>query len=231
MTGAETAVTEFWSLVGRVLWLDSSVFQLIQQIPLALIVGLVIVLIGALVQAITQGIVLFINRVSLLRSGLTLAIATLIYFFDFIFWFVSTWWISTRTLGEPLALVEVFRTLSWSYAPMMLGILVFIPYFGMPIFFILSTWTFMAMVIGMATITPLTYWLAFQCCFLGWLVLQVVQRTVGYPLRRLEINLARLAAGGDLALSQDDLFGKLYRGLEIPDMQTSRKNRPGSGRS
>lgn len=214
MTGTETAIAQFWPLISQVLRLKSEVFLTIQQLPQSLTVGLIIVLIGGLAQALSQSIVLFINRVPPLRSILTLMIAALLFALDFYFWFVSTWWIAEKTLGESLALIDVFRTLGWSYAPMMFGFLVVLPYFGMPIFFVLSTWTLVAMIIGMATITPLSYWQAFQCGFLGWLVVQVLQRTIGYPIRRLELGLTSQVAGGDLVLTAEELRQQLYSGLE-----------------
>ncbi|MGK7923693.1 MAG: hypothetical protein AB4290_00315 [Spirulina sp.] len=217
MNGSESAIAQFWPLVSRVLQLDGTVFFALQTIPLTLTIGLAIVFIGGLSQAISQGIVLFINRVPPLRSLLTLLIAGIMFAFNFLFWFVSTWWVAQRTLGEPLALTDVFRTLGWSYAPMMFGILSVLPYFGMPIFFILSTWTLLAIIIGMTAVTPLGYWQAFQCCFWGWLILQVFQRTIGRPIQQLTLKLANRVAGGDLLLTPEELQQQLYSGLEASD--------------
>ena len=217
MTGSETAITQFLPLVSRVLRLEGEVFLTLQQMPLSLSVGLIVVFIGGLAQAVNQGIVLFINRILPLRFGLTLLIAALIFAFNFGFWFASTWWVAEKTLGEPLALADVFRTLSWSYAPMMFGILVVLPYFGMPIFFLLSTWTLVAMIVGMSTITPLDYWQAFQCGFSGWVVLQLLQRTIGQPISQLTLKLANRIAGGDLLLTPDELRQQLYSGLDASE--------------
>ena len=221
LTGNETAIAQFWHLISQVLRLKSEVFLTIQQLPQSLAVGLIIVFIGGLAQALSQGIVLFINRVPPLRSILTLMIAALLFAFDFYFWFVSTWWIAEKTLGESLALTDIFRTLSWSYAPMMFGFLVVLPYFGMPIYFVLTTWTLVAMNVGMATITPLSYWQAFGCVFLGWLVVQVLQRTIGYPIRRLEFALTSQVAGGDLVLTAEELRQQLYSGLDSSESSNS----------
>ena len=221
MTGTETAIAQFWPLISQVLRLKSEVFLTIQQLPQSLTVGLIIVLMGGLAQALSQGIVLFINRVPPLRSMLTLIIAAFLFAFDFYFWFVSTWWIAEKTLGETLALIDVFRTLGWSYAPMMFGFLLVLPYFGTPIFFVLSTWTLVAMIVGMTTITPLSYWQAFECGFLGWLILQVLQQTIGYPLSRLKFSLTSQIAGGDLVISADELRQKLYSGLENSESSNS----------
>ena len=221
MTETETAITQFWPLISQVLRLKSEVFLTIQQLPQSLRVGLIIVLIGGFAQALSQGIVLFINRVSPLRSMLTLIIAGLLFAFDFYFWSVSTWWIAETTLGESLALVDIFRTLSWSYAPMMFGLLVVLPYFGMPIYSVLTTWTLIAMNVGMATITPLSYWQAFECGFVGWLIIQILQRTIGYPIRQLELGITSQVAGSDLLLTAEELRQQLYSGLESSESSNS----------
>ncbi len=49
----------------------------------------------------------------------------------------------------------------------------------MPIFVTLSIWTLLAIVTGIGAIAELSFWQVFECCIVGWLVLQISQRTIG----------------------------------------------------
>ena len=104
---------------------------------------------------------------------------------------------------------------------MMFGLLVVLPYFGMPIYSVLTTWTLIAMNVGMATITPLSYWQAFECGFVGWMVIQVLQRTIGYPIRQLQLGITSQVAGSDLVLTAEELRQQLYSGLETSESSNS----------
>ena len=81
--------------------------------------------------------------------------------------------------GSDLLLIEIIKTLGFSYAPLLLGFLMVIPYFGMPILIVLSIWTLMAIATGLGVISNLGIWQAFECCLGGWIVLQISQRIVG----------------------------------------------------
>ena len=216
MTATETAFDQFWLLVFGVLRLDSETFRLINHLPLSLIASIVVVLLAALSQGIGQSVVLFINRVRPLRFILSLAIAAIIFTFNYNFWVLSTWLVANQIFQVSLPLVEVIQTFGFSYAPLVFGFLMVIPYFGMPIFVTLSIWTLLAIVTGIEAIADLGFWQVFECCIFGWLVLQISQRTIGRPLAAFTRMLTQKVAGVDLVREQEELEEILYTGLPIP---------------
>ena len=217
MTATETtAFDQFWFLVWGILRLDSETFQLINHLPLSLVASIVVVLLAALSQGIGQSAVLFINRVKPLRFILSLAIAAIIFTFNYNFWVLSTWLVANQIFQVSLPLVEVIQTLGFSYVPLLFGFLMVIPYFGMPIFIALSIWTLLAIVTGIEAIADLSFWQVFECCIGGWLVLQISQRTIGRPLAAFTRMLTKKVAGVDLVKDPDELEEILYTGLPLP---------------
>lgn len=219
-----TALDRFWSLVAGVLTLNSETFQLLNHLPLSLIASILVVLLAALSQGIGQSVVLFINRVRPIRFILSLAISAVIFTFNYNFWVLSTWLVATQIFQASLSLLEVIQTFGFSYAPLLFGFLMVIPYFGMPIFIILSVWTLLAIVTGIDAIAHLGLWQVFECCIGGWIVLQISQRLLGRPIAIVSNWLTEQVAGVELITDQLELEQILYTGLPIAPLPTNIPN-------
>ena len=215
-TTADTAIDRFWSLVSGILLLNSETFELINTLPSSLIASILVVLLAGLSQTFGQSVMLFVNRVRPLRFVLSVAIAAVLFVFSYNFWVLSTWLVASWFFGIKLSLVEVIKTLGFSYAPLLLGFLMVIPYFGMPILIVLSIWTLMAIATGLGTISNLGIWQAFECCLGGWLVLQISQRIIGKAIARITSRIFDWVAGVELITEPDYLEQMLYSGLPVP---------------
>jgi hypothetical protein len=210
------ALEQFWQLIYGVLTLNGETFRTIERLPLSWIAALLVVLLAGLSQGIGQSAVLFINRVRPLRFILSLAISAIIFVFNYNFWVLSTWVIADWLFDVTLSLVAVIKTLGFSYAPLLLGFLMVIPYFGMPISIFLSIWALLAIVTGIEAIAPLGFWEVFQCCIGGWMVSQLSQRIFGRGLAVVTDKLFDWIAGVDLVRDRSQLEEMLYSGLPIP---------------
>ena len=216
LTTADTAISSFWTLVSGVLLLNPQTFTAIDNLPLGFIASILVVLLAGLSQTFGQSVMLFVNRVRPLRFFLSIAIAAVIFVFNYNFWVLSTWAVAKWIFGVNLSLVEVIKTLGFSYAPLLLGFLMVIPYFGMPILIVLSIWALMAIAIGLGTISNLGIWQAFECCLGGWLVLQVSQRVFGKAISGTVNKIVDWVAGVELITEPDYIEQMLYSGLPIP---------------
>jgi uncharacterized membrane protein len=210
-----TALDRFWSLVAGVLTLNADSFRLLNHLSLSSIASILVVLLAALSQGIGQSVVLFINRVRPLRFILSLAISAIIFTFNYNFWVLSTWLVTTQIFRTNISLIEIVQTFGFSYAPLLLGFLMVIPYFGMPIFVILSVWTLLAIVTGISAIADLGLWQVFECCVGGWIVLQISQRLLGRPIAAIATWLTEKIAGVELITDRLELEQILYTGLPI----------------
>ncbi|RZM75309.1 peptidase [Leptolyngbya iicbica LK] len=196
---------QFWELVIGGLSLDPEVFGKVGDSLENRWVVAAVVLLAGLSQAIGQSIVLFANRIKPLRFVLSLVISALIYFVTFIVWVICIWLILHAFGRSSFTLDNVFRGLAVSYAPQLLGFLVAAPYFGMPISVLLSIWTLLAVLVGIESTTNLTSWQAMLAVGVGWLLLQLGQRTIGQPLARLEQWLTSLSAGHQVTMRPTNL--------------------------
>ncbi|NJP12128.1 MAG: hypothetical protein HC866_23875 [Leptolyngbyaceae cyanobacterium RU_5_1] len=201
----EMALNKFWELVSGALALQPEVFQQINTVPRGEIVALVVVLAAGLSQTIGQCIVLFVNRVKPVRFVFSLLVATILFACTYVFWAVSIWLVSHFGFRADPDLLTIGRTLGLSYTPQIFGFLVALPHIGIPISVLLSIWSLLAIVIGFNALTGFGIWTTLACTGLGWVMLQLLQRTVGRPVTTLGQALMNLVAGTRLVSDREEL--------------------------
>ncbi|MEL6776995.1 MAG: hypothetical protein AAFO06_07040 [Cyanobacteria bacterium J06597_16] len=209
----EDAFANLWVLMRGAIALNAETFAQINTQPKSLLAALTIVFIAGISQSLSQIVVLFINQVRPIRFILSLLLSALFFVIGYSFWALSTWVILNLSFEGHLSFVAVLRTLGFSYVPLILGVLVMFPYFGSAIFLLLSIWTLLAVVVGIEAITPLGHWDAFESAALGWVVLQLLQKTVGQPIATLGQWITNWAAGEQLITNRIRLAEELYSGL------------------
>ncbi len=201
----ETALDRFWELVGGALSLDPGAFSAVNDLALGTTTAALVVFLAGLSQTIGQCVVLFVNRVKPFRFVLSLLVAALLFAASYGAWALSTWLAGNLFLEELLDFPDVARTLALSYAPQLFGFLVGLPYIGIPISILLSLWSLLGMITALKVLTSLGTWGAFACAGLGWLLLQLLQRTVGRPVSALGCWLTNWAAGMQLVTDREGL--------------------------
>lgn len=201
----ETALEQFWQLLWGGLSFNPQQFYNINVLPQGTTVALIVVLIAGLSQAFGQSIVLFINTVKPIRALFYLAVFAILFVFTYCFWAIAIWLVSNLFFNVELSFLTAARTLALSYAPQTLGFLIVLPYFGLPIGVLLSIWTLLAGVYGLEVVAGLDSWTAFACAGLGWVVLELLERTLGRPIAVLGQRLLNLAAGTKLVTDSKQL--------------------------
>lgn len=194
-----------WALIWGAIALRPEVFHQIQLYPHGERVALIIVLAAGLSQALGQSIILFVNRVKPFRFVLSLLLASLLFAISYLFWVGSTWVVYQTIFRQGISPFGLARTLGLAYAPQLLEFLVALPYFGVPISILLSIWSFLAFLVGMTSTLNLTVGQAATCGLLGWVMLQVLQRTIGRPIAALGRWLSNTTAGVSLITNLRDL--------------------------
>lgn len=212
-TSSVDAFDQLWSLVRGAMALDAETFRSIHTQSHSLLAALTIVFLAGVSQSLSQIVVLFINQVRPVRFVLSLLISALFFTVGYGFWALSIWSILNLSFAEYLPFNTVLRTVGFSYAPLMLGVLVMFPYFGSAFFLALSIWTLLAVVVGIEVITPLGRWEAFESAALGWVIVQLLQKTVGQPIASLGQWITNWVAGEELITNRLRLAQELYAGL------------------
>jgi hypothetical protein len=86
----------------------------------------------------------------------------------------------------------------WRYAPQLLSFLVLTPYLGSGVRVVLSIWTLLATLLAVGVTFELTRGETALVALAGWLVAEVLQRTIGRPLARLGRWVRHQVAGTEL---------------------------------
>ena len=224
----ETALDRFWSLVSGALLLNPEAFRLINILPDASKAALMLVLLAGLSQAIGQCVVLFINQVKPFRFFVSLLVAAILFVFSFEFWAFSTWLTGNILFKSNLDFSSVARTLSLSYAPPLFDFLGVLPYLGVPILVLLSVWSLLAMVTGLNVLAGLGIWGSFACAGFGWLVFQILQRTIGRPVTAFAQWLSNKVAGTELQRNRQELGNIVMAGNQtsVSDSQPNSNSQP-----
>jgi len=194
----ETTIAHFWDLIRAAIALDPAAYELLQRIPQGTEAALVIVLLAGLSQTLGQGIVLFVNQVKPLRFVLSVLLAGVLFAFSYFFWSLSTWLVCDWLLPEAVPFRAVYRTLALAFAPQLFGFLIALPYAGVTIGIVISIWTLLSAIRGLGVALGLAIWPAFWCAALGWVVFQILQRTIGRPVTAIGRWLTNQTAGVQL---------------------------------
>lgn len=204
---------QFWSLVQGANSLSPEAFRGIENHPYGTVLAVLVILLAGLSQGIGQAIVLFLNQVKPVRFVLSLGIAALLFVFSTAFWVLSVWGASHLLYGVDAPFLRVFRVLGLAYAPLLWSFLVAVPYLGVPIEVVLSIWSLLAFVRGFSVVTALDRWQVLGSALLGWLVFQIMQRTIGRPAIALGRWVSNSVAGAPLATNLRELERTVQSGL------------------
>ena len=190
--------TTLWNLLAGALQLDAETFRLADTVPLGSLVAFWVVLLAGVSSAVGQSAVLFINRIRPGRFVGSLLVSAVIYIFTYLFWTVSILLIARYVFGSVAAWGTVARAVGLGYAPQLFSFLAFMPFFGVPILILLSLWSLLAVIVGIGVTLGLPLWQALVCSVLGWLMLQLLERTVGRPVVAARNWLRRSVAGNEV---------------------------------
>jgi hypothetical protein len=157
--------------------------------------GLVVVYLAGLSLALGQSVVLFAERLSPRRFASTLALQAALFLAAFLVWAVSVWWVARIGFDAARPLRDVVAVVGLAYAPQLFGVLVLAPYLGGPLQAALSVWTLLATLVAASAVFGLTLAKAIACTAGGWLLSQLLQRTLGRPVVRAGRRVRAWVAG------------------------------------
>lgn len=186
------------TLVGQALGLRSAAFVALESGLTGLRFALVVVFLAGLSAAVGQSVVLFANRVRPRRLLFSLLLSGAIFVGVYLLWATSLWLVSGWVFEHRRPYLAALRTVGLAYSPQLLAFLILTPYFGSFIAAGLSVWTLLAMVVAARVAFDLSSWQAVAAATLGWVLMQLLQRTIGRPVLRMAQRLRRAVAGRSL---------------------------------
>ncbi|MGL5082601.1 MAG: CAAX protease [Microcoleaceae cyanobacterium] len=208
----EPVANTLFDLIRGAFALNSEAFQQIADLP-NVVSALVVVLLAEISLGIGESIVLFINRVKPGRFILSLFVNAVLFTLGFLFLVFSTWLICQLPWSVKVSFSDLVKEFGFSYAPLLFGFLGALPYLGVPILNLLSIWRLLAMVVGFATLAGVGAETAFGYVVIGWIALQVFEKTLGQPIVRLFKQISDRAAGVKLDRGRAGLRNRVQSDL------------------
>jgi Yip1 domain len=188
------AIYGYISVVARTLWLEPTVFQDTQFTEDGLRIALFTILFAGLSSQLGHSVILIANRVTPPRFVMSLAVGSAFYLFNVLVWSLSIWLLG-RMFFKDVGYWNILNVVGLAQAPHLFGFLVLLPFLGVPLGWLLSLYSLLALLVGIQTVFELPLWLALIPSGLGWLVLQLFQRTIGQPLTTLAHRVRTRVAG------------------------------------
>ena len=182
MTGLEDTSPGVLSLLGRVLTLREEPFAWVMREPAGLRLALAVVVLAGLSEALGQSVVLFANRVKPRRFVASLFLSAGLYTAGFVLWALSVWLVGTYVFDAQQTLRTVTKAVGLAYAPYLFAFFILTPFWGDGVSVALSLWSLLAVLVAVQVTLSLTLAQALLCSALGWVLLQLLRRTVGRPV-------------------------------------------------
>jgi hypothetical protein len=182
-------------LVGHALVLDQRAFAALDQGLAGLRLSLTVVFLAGVSSALGQSLVLFANRVPQRRFVLSLLLSGVVFTFVYLFWSTSLWLIAVFVFGHRRPFLNALRTVGLAYSAQLFGFLVLTPYFGAFVAAALSVWNLLAIVVATRAVFQLSTLEGIASAAIGWMLLQLLHRTIGRPVVRLGMRLRVAVAG------------------------------------
>lgn len=185
----------YWSAIREALRLYEPGFNILNGTEDGSQIAFITVILAGLASTFGQSVVLFINRVKPRRFLFSVSVSVLLFSISYSVWATVIWLLGRTLFHSEATLLPVARAVGLGYAPLLFSFLVFMPYLGTPTGRLLSLWSLLAITIGSKVALELSLWQALICTVLGWVLLQGLQRTIGYPLVKLAGYLKAQVAG------------------------------------
>lgn len=175
---------ELLQIIGSSLSLDEAPWRRLLADPagLSFATALIVVLLAGLSEAVAQSVILVLNKVKPRRFFVSLGLSAVIFTFGFGFYVLSVG-LSTRLLfgaAQPNPLL--IKSVALAYAPLILGFVTLVPYFGRALSVLLDLYHFFAVAVAVRVIYDLTDSQALASSLLGLLLFVSLQATLGRPV-------------------------------------------------
>ncbi len=187
-------LSQLWATLGQVLWLNPEMVRQAAFGASAAVIVAIVVLAGASLLA-GQSVVLFVARLTPGRFALSLLLNGLLYLAGLVVWACAIWLCAGVFFDawQPLGLAA--RVVGLSVAPLILGFLAFMPYFGEAILWGLRVWSALIALVAVEVVFGMTSFQALSCVVLGWLLIVALSAVAGRPLTALRNRLWHAVVG------------------------------------
>jgi hypothetical protein len=170
-------------LVWGALRLDADAVRVLQTAPDPRLSGATVLLLAGLSFALSDAVVLVINRVPRGRFVATSVALAGLVFAGALLW-VGTISLLAAVLFGRASSADGLLLAGFAYVPLTLSVFTLIPYLGLGLEALLSAWTLLAMVVAAMAAFGMDFFPALGCTVPGWVLARLAPRLFGWPLAR-----------------------------------------------
>lgn len=191
-----------WEVITGVLSFDADAYIAVLTQDGGGRMAVAVLFISTLSLSIGQSVVLFANRVGRRRFILSLGLSATLLVIGVFIWTTAVWLLAATLFDSHQSFQAVFIVVALSYAPLIYGFLVLLPYLGNIIYVILRVWILLVLLMAVQALFDFNLFAAIVCSFLGWLILELIVRIPA--ITAVERWLWRMTSGKeDLEDTQD----------------------------
>lgn len=129
-----------------------------------------------------QSVVLFLNRVTRTRFLLSLALNGALYVVNLLIWSTVIWLIGRLAFDVQQPIGIAMMAVLLGSAPFVFGFFILVPYLGLIFTRVLYAWSLLVTIVMVESAFQIGWLRTTVCVGLGWLVLLLIDRTVGRPI-------------------------------------------------
>ena len=209
LTSVGGFIAAMWDVIVGVLKLDPNVFTTIINTAGGGWVALAILFVAGILDMLGQSVVLFANRVSPRRFGVSLFMSGLMLIFSVLVWAISIWLVVNFIFFLNGRLATVFILVALSQAPLVFGLFTLFPYLGNFIYHAVRVWSLLALVVGIKAIAGAVFWQGILACLIGWLFVQFIIHMPFLRIKAIDAWLWRVMTGTKEKLDTQMLADRL----------------------
>ncbi len=129
-----------------------------------------------------QSVVLFLNRVTRTRFVFSLALNGALYVVNLMIWSTVIWGIGRLAFDVQQPIGIAMMAVLLGSAPFVFGFFILVPYLGLIFSRVLYAWSLLVTLVMVESAFEIGWLRTAVCVGLGWLVLLLIDRTVGRPI-------------------------------------------------
>lgn len=175
-------VAAVFDAIGLALGLNPDASGYINTDADAIAVVVTVAFIAGVSLLLGQSVVLFLNRVTRIRFVFSLALNGALYVVNLIIWSTVIWGIGRLAFDVQQPIGIAMMAVLLGSAPFVFGFFILVPYLGLIFSRVLYAWSLLVTLVMVESAFEIGWLRTAVCVGLGWLVLLLIDRTVGRPI-------------------------------------------------
>ena len=165
-----------WAVIKGVLAFDADAYIAVLTQDGGERIALAVLFLSTFSLSIGQSVVLFANRVRRRRFVLSLMLSATLLVIGVFIWATAVWLLAATIFDARQSFRAVFIVVALSYAPLLYGFLVLLPYLGNIIYVVLRIWILLVLLVAVQALFGFGWFEAVVCSLLGWFMLELIVR-------------------------------------------------------